>query len=98
MRHYDHARREKGAASDSCLLWLCVLAAVPPTVIRSEAAASFLLLIVVLALPWSRVFTAFLDTFALASWLQIPALALGVAINATILYLILGGRFRTPDA
>jgi hypothetical protein len=67
-------------------------------VIRSESAASFLLLVVVLALPWSRVFTAFLDHFALASWLQIPALMLGVAINAAILYVLLGGRFRAPDA
>ena len=79
-------------------LWICVLAAVPPALIRSQAAASFLLIIVVLALPWSRAFTSVVDHFALASWLQIPALALGVALNATILYLILGGRFRAPDA
>jgi hypothetical protein len=76
---------------------VCVLAALPPALIRSEAAASFLLLIVVLALPWSRIFTSFLDHFAMASWLQVLAQGLGVAINATILYLILGGRFRAPD-
>ena len=79
-------------------LWICVLAAVPPFLIRSEAAASFLLIIVVLALPWSRAFTSVVDHFALASWMQIPALALGVALNAAILYLILGGRFRARDA
>jgi hypothetical protein len=76
---------------------VCVLAALPPALIRSEAAASFLLLIVALALPWSRVFTSFLDHFAMASWLQVPALGLGVVINATILYLILGGRFHGSD-
>jgi len=79
-------------------LWMCVLATVPPVLIRSEAAASFLLIIVVLALPWSRALTAVVDHFALGSWLQIPALAIGVAVNAAILYLILGGRFRAPDA
>jgi hypothetical protein len=93
VRDEVHARR-----AVRIYLGVCVLAAVPPALIRSEAATSFLLLIVVLALPWSRVFTSFLDHFAMASWLQVPALGLGVAINATILYLTLGGRFRAPDA
>jgi hypothetical protein len=33
-----------------------------------------------------------------ASGFQVPALALGVAINAMILYVLLGGRFRVPGA
>ena len=78
-------------------LWICGLAAIPPMLIHSDAAESFLLLIVVLAFPWSRIFGALLDHFALASWLLGPLLLIGVAINATALYWLLGGRFRTPD-
>jgi hypothetical protein len=78
-------------------VWLCGLAAIPPMLIRSDTAESFLLLIVVLTFPWSRVFGALLDHFALASWLLVPLLLIGVAINATALYWLFGGRFRAPD-
>jgi len=77
-------------------LWICGLAAIPPMLIRSDAAESFLLLIVALSFPWSRAFGALLDHFALASWLLFPLLFIGVAINATTLYWLLGGRFRAP--
>ena len=76
---------------------LCVLGSIPPLLVRSEAAASWLLIPSVLALPWTRFAGALIDANGLPGWSLIPLLIIGAAINAFALYMICGGRFRSPD-
>jgi hypothetical protein len=91
MHREDRARR-----AVVVYLGLCFAAVVPLLVLRSEGAASWLLFVSLLALPWTRLAGGLVDHLGLAPWTLVPMLAVAIAIDALVSYLLFGGRFRPP--
>jgi hypothetical protein len=74
-----------------------VLLTVVPLLVRTEAALSLLLGIALLSWPWAGLVLRAIPGLPPDSWFQLVGFAIGAAVNGVLLYVLVGGRFRSED-